>query len=160
MDRRDFLKFIGIASVFPAVGIAGTASQNQTDTTVFLGDFSVAGFQYHEGMTPGIALNLTIGQHLLIERDRTNPYDPCALKILTPRRNMLGFIPRSQNKTVATLADQGIEMSARIVSVHNDADPWERLTISLWAELTNGSSAEAKVRIASFQVRDTPRPDS
>lgn len=42
MDRRDFLKFIGIASVFPAVGIVGTASQRQTDTIVFLGDFPVA----------------------------------------------------------------------------------------------------------------------
>lgn len=143
MDRRDFLKCIGIASVFPVVGTAGAALSRQPGTRMLLGEFAVAGFQYHEGMLPDVGRHLACGQQLLVVRDAANPYDPFALRILTNDRHMLGFIPRSQNRIAATLADQGIRLSAGIVAVHHDAAPWERLTISLWAELPAGASAQA-----------------
>ncbi|MGD9685472.1 MAG: HIRAN domain-containing protein [Desulfobacter sp.] len=142
MERRTFLKLVGIAPFLKIVLDDGDAAGSKQLQTVKLGEFQVAGFQYHDGMRPEIARHLAIGQPLLIERDHQNPYDPCALKILTTHRNMLGFIPRNQNRTAATLADQRFKLFARIVAVHNDADPWERLMISLWATLPDIASAE------------------
>lgn len=135
MDRRDFLKFIGIASVFPAVGIAGTASQHQTDTTVFLGDFPVAGFQYHDGMRSSMWNQLREGVRLVVKRDQHNPHDPCAVKILTEQQEMLGYLPRRHNMIPASLADQGIALSAKVATLDADAEPWERLRVSLMCQV-------------------------
>lgn len=142
MERRTFLKLAGMVPFLKIVSADGGAARSDQAQTVNLGEFQVAGFQYHDGMNPEIARHLTIGQPLLIERDHKNPYDPCALKILTAQRNMLGFIPRNHNRTVATMADQRIELFAKIVALHNDADPWERLRIGLWAILPHTASAE------------------
>lgn len=142
MERRTFLKLVGIAPFLKMVRVDGDAGNSGQSQTINLGEFQVAGFQYHDGMNPKIARHLTIGLPLLIERDSKNPYDPCALKIMTRHQNMLGFIPRNQNRTVATLADQRFKLFAKIAAIHNDADPWERLRISLWATLPDKASAE------------------
>jgi hypothetical protein len=76
---------------------------------------------------------LVVGNTLQVERDCHNYYDPWAVRILTTSNDMLGFLPRNQNRTAASMADQGIRLSARIMSYHQDAAPWERLSISLWA---------------------------
>jgi len=137
MVRRDFLKFLGIASLIPAIGRAELLSQRHSCNNVRLGEFPVAGFQYHEGMSPQVSSQLTADGKLLVQRDSANPYDPCALKILTPDQQMLGFLPRNQNRAAASLADQSVKLSATVAAFHPEAEPWERLTVVLYAELPN-----------------------
>jgi len=142
MDRRHFLKLVGMATVFPAIGGAGATPIPAN--SFCLGEFNVAGFQHYNGMIPKISNCLKTSQSLLIKRDDGNPFDPCALKILTPHGCMLGFIPKSQNRTAATLADQGVKLHAKVESYEEGFEPWERLTISLWAELP-GYGEAAKI---------------
>ena len=69
-----------------------------------------------------------------MKRDQHNPHDPCAVKILTEQQEMLGYLPRRHNMIPASLADQGIALSAKVATLDADAEPWERLRVSLMCQ--------------------------
>ena len=131
MERREFLKLLGSVPILPLA--VGAELYAEPAHALFLGDFTVAGFQYHQGMLPQVSRHLAAGTSLLVERDGGNPYDAYEVRILTPQAVLLGYLPRNQNRAVATMADQGVSLTARITAYQQDAAPWERLAISLWA---------------------------
>ena len=133
MERRDFLKYLGIASVLPAIGTARAASKEQSNSRILLGEFYVAGFQYHEGMDSDVTAELRYKKKLLIDREPDNPFDPSAIKVMTASGQMLGYIPRKHNRVLASLADQGVRLEAELINYFEELDTWDRLQILLWA---------------------------
>jgi hypothetical protein len=135
MERRTFLKLAGMATLLRIINPDGNVVDSAPNVDISLGEFPVAGFQYHEGMRSSVLSQLQEGVRLVVKRDRNNPHDPCAVMILTERHEMLGYLPRRNNMIPASLADQGIAMSARVVTLDASAEPWERLRVSLMCQV-------------------------
>jgi len=83
-------------------------------------------------MQSAVISHIKKGDALLIRHQENNPYDCKAIAILTERNEMLGYLPKTENKIPALLAEQGINIYAYVASVNAEAKPWERLTVSLW----------------------------
>ena len=63
--RRLFLKMMGLV---PFAALAGKAHEARAEErSIDLAEFSVAGFQYHDGMKPHIMASLTVG---MVHRSR------------------------------------------------------------------------------------------
>lgn len=152
MDRRGFLKLLGIAPILPLLGTQNAAEQS-SNKPMYLGEFSVAGFQYHDGMQESVFSSLNVEDELIIEREPENPYDRKALMIMTSDRRMLGYIPRLQNEIPANLSEQGIQFKACISLLERDAEPWERLKIRLWADFGRiQGEYKKRVRLRSLET--------
>lgn len=92
----------------------------------------LAGSQFHAlkhlypRLRPGDALDLV--------REPDNRYDPLAVRVEW-QGHKLGYVPRKENRAVATALDQGERLQARISRLSQDRDPWQRLEFEVWMEL-------------------------
>lgn len=84
----------------------------------------VAGFQYHEGER--VWPLLRPGDHLELRREPDNPHDERAVGVRW-NEEMLGYVPRLENTAVAQMLDRGEVLHARIVSLEESGNPWERV---------------------------------
>lgn len=71
-----------------------------------------------------------MGDTLVLEREARNPYDSQAIRLLW-RRVMIGFVPRQKNEVLARLLDHKRQLSAKIVELHPEADPWKRVRVGI-----------------------------
>eukprot|EP00128_Syssomonas_multiformis_P004428 Colp12_sorted_trinity150504_noHs@293 len=66
---------------------------------------------------------LSIGMVLSAQREPYNPADCNAIRLYSPNRHFVGFVPRHVNYAFARHMDAGFSIQARITAI-NDADPW------------------------------------
>lgn len=97
----------------------------------WLTSLPVAGFRFHGGRE--VLDLLRAGDALELRREPDNPHDPRAVRILWLGVT-LGYLPRSRNEAPADLLDRGVAVTARIVAVDRDAQPWEAVRIGLLLE--------------------------
>ena len=123
MLRRNFLKQLLAAPLFgaPAITAARTA---EVDFSVF----PVAGFSYYDG--PGLLGQLRPGQRVVLVRETDNPHDSRAIRIEALGRRV-GYVPRTDNRPLANLLEQGAELRARIVSVQPKGESWDALRVGV-----------------------------
>jgi hypothetical protein len=95
----------------------------------------IAGFQYHHGMHPKVFLTLAPGDRLVAVRESANPYDYWAVALYTEEGARLGYLPRGPNRPIAALADQGWPISAAVLSIDPEAEPWRRVRVTIWTGL-------------------------
>lgn len=93
--------------------------------------FFVAGFQYYDGME--VEYLLKKGMPLLLNRQPHNRYDNYAIEVFCGEAK-LGFIPRTDNKVIADLMDQGVEVLGEIIELNPDADPFGNIKAEVWYE--------------------------
>lgn len=67
-------------------------------------NFDIAGFTYWDGAL--VFQELSIGTELHLKREEDNKFDPYAVAIYY-KEYKLGFIPRSMNKEISKLCEQG-----------------------------------------------------
>jgi hypothetical protein len=127
MLRRTFLKtLLGVAVAMP--GAAGARSKPPPSDPLVLQRSPLAGFQFHDaqavwgGLSPDDALDLI--------RERTNPHDHRAVAVHW-RGQKLGYVPRTDNCTIAQLLDRGQPVSGRILNLKESNDPWQRITLEI-----------------------------
>jgi hypothetical protein len=86
---------------------------------------------------PGTSRPLPIGTILRLEREPNNPKDAMAIVIVEEATEQkIGYIPRTQNPTLARLMDAGYPLFAAVLE-HNYAVPisnFERLTVAIYIE--------------------------
>jgi hypothetical protein len=92
----------------------------------------LAGFQYHDGAT--IWSELKVGDPLGLVREAQNPHDGNAVRVEW-RGHVLGYLPRAENRSVATEIDHGAWVSGRIGDLRDDSNPWRRLLIDVYVTL-------------------------
>lgn len=121
--RRDFLKRL---LALPLLGTPRLAAPSTTELDFNV--FPVAGFAFHEG--PGMIRRLQPGDELVLVPEPENPHDPRAIRIEAHGRH-IGYVPRSENRPLGRLLEQGAEVRARVVRVQPDAEAWDVLRVGV-----------------------------
>lgn len=102
---------------------------------VLLAVVPIAGFQHHHGMHHSVLRRLRKGRRLRLVREPDNPHDAWAIALHTRRGEHLGYIPRTSNRPIARMIDQGMQIVAMILKVETDAEPWNRVSILIGLEI-------------------------
>ncbi len=79
------------------------------------------------------AEKLFVGEPIILRREADNEYDKNAIEILTQHKIKLGYVPKKNNTVIASLIDQGCQVSGNIESIFPTA--WEPITITIVMKL-------------------------
>lgn len=77
---------------------------------------------------------LQVGYALTLVREPDNRHDRHAIRVEW-RGHKLGYIPRSENRSVAAAMDQGERLVARIARLTEHPNPWRRVEFEVFIEL-------------------------
>jgi hypothetical protein len=92
----------------------------------------LAGFQFYAGKT--LWDEMQQGDALTLTREPANVHDANAIRVEW-RGRKLGYLPRSENRAVATEMDRGGRVEARIAKLHRHRDPWKRIVVEVFVVL-------------------------
>ena len=124
MKRRTFFQrlfgSLGAVAVNPAIGA--------DNRSVLIQESAIAGFQFHRG--EAIWGSLAVGARLSLVREPSNAHDPDAVAVFF-KQEMLGYVPRAENRAVAQMLDRGERLEASISKLSISEDPWERIRITV-----------------------------
>ena len=126
MSRRLFLERI---AAIVGVCVVAPAAQASSATRVELQRSPIAGFQYHAGET--VWPLLIVGATLDLVREPDNVHDCRAVRV-DWQGQKLGYVPRIDNAAVCHLLDNGKEVSAEIVAMHDSDNPWDRVEFAVF----------------------------
>ena len=124
MKRRTFFRrlfgSLGATVASPTIGAE--------DRSVLIQESPIAGFQFHSG--DAIWSSLDVGEELTLVRESSNTHDPDAVAVYY-HEDMLGYVPRGDNRAIAQMLDRGESLEARISKLLIEEDPWERIRITI-----------------------------
>ncbi|MCL2075570.1 MAG: HIRAN domain-containing protein [Betaproteobacteria bacterium] len=93
----------------------------------------LAGSQFHA--LSRLAGKIREGDSLTLRREPDNQYDANAVRVEW-QGEMLGYVPRRENRAVAAAMDRGELLDGRIIRFNpDDPDPWQRLRFEIWVRL-------------------------
>ena len=92
----------------------------------------LAGFQFYAGRE--LWDGMKVGDALVLVREPENKHDANAVRVEW-RGRKLGYLPRSENRAVATEMDRGGRVEARIAKLHRHRDPWKRIVVEVFVVL-------------------------
>ena len=121
MKRKDFLKTILLGSTGALVTAPLTAGSEPAKQKIRLSVAFITGFQHYHG--PEVESQLEISMPLQLNREPHNRYDKNAVEVWTGDAK-LGYVPRSDNKTIANLMDEGIEVQAVVLELEPSEFPY------------------------------------
>ena len=129
MNRKGFLNslLIGAAGVLVPAG-KGVAKSSEKQK-VRLGVEFIAGFQYYDG--PDAEPLLEAGMPLQLNREPHNRYDRNAIEIWSGDAK-LGYVPRTGNKPIARLMDDGVKVEAKILELDPQCSPYGCVKMELY----------------------------
>lgn len=107
--------------------LAGTAAAQSIKMLVQ--SSPLAGFQYYSG--EALWRDMREGDKLDLIREPDNPHDANAVRVEW-RGIKLGYLPRTENHSVAAEMDRGTAVAARIARLTADRNPWRRLLIEVF----------------------------
>ena len=88
--------------------------------SVLLLETAVNGTRFHQALA-AIAY-LRARDTVRLNRESSNPFDDRAVEVITERGDKLGYIPRGQNRVIASLMDEGEPTLAVVVEVDEDGE--------------------------------------
>ena len=77
---------------------------------------------------------MKVGDMLTLIREPDNRHDRRAIRVEW-QGHKLGYLPRAENRAVAAAMDAGERVVGRISRLRDNADPWKRVEIEVFAEL-------------------------
>lgn len=107
---------------------ADATSARASQASLLIQSSPLAGSQFHA--LPEVIDQIRVGDPLTLKREPANPHDANAIQVLW-RDNLLGFVPRRENKAVARAMDRGERLDARVVALRPDETPWRRLRFDI-----------------------------
>ena len=91
----------------------------------------LAGFTYHAA--PAVFVTLRTGDELALLREADNPHDANAVSVYW-RGHKLGYVPRTQNATLAWAMDRGESVVARVSRLQVHRNPRERVEFEVFLQ--------------------------
>lgn len=83
-------------------------------------DTFIAGTFYLEDKSP--LDELVVGELLTLVREKENPFDANAVRIVNGKKEKLGYIPEKDNSLVVRLMEAGKEMKAKVQRIDTKKD--------------------------------------
>lgn len=77
---------------------------------------------------------IKVGDALTLIREPDNKHDRNAIRVEW-KGHQLGYVPRAQNRAVAAAMDAGDRLTARVSSLSDNKNPWQRLAFEVFVEL-------------------------
>ena len=77
---------------------------------------------------------MKVGDGLDLVREPDNRHDRNAIRVEW-RGHKLGYVPRAQNRAVAAAIDAGDRLTARVSSLSDNKNPWQRVAFEVFIEL-------------------------
>jgi hypothetical protein len=111
---------------------APATAQGSTQAAMLVQNSPLAGFRYYEGAD--LWDRMQVGDALELVREPANPHDPNAVRVLW-QGQMLGYLPRRENRAVARHMDAGGRVEARIVRLQQHRNPWQRIELAVYVRL-------------------------
>lgn len=126
MNRGDFFKTLGL-------GIAGlsAAANPQAKANISLCSCHVAGVKFHEGIN--FLDQIKNWDSIDLVREKDNLHDSYAVSVHWQGK-MIGYVPRDQNKLVAQLLDNSIQVKGLILFADPNDKPWNSVWMHLFME--------------------------
>ncbi|NOX37314.1 MAG: HIRAN protein [Calditrichaeota bacterium] len=129
LSRRKFLQQILALPLLGLLGFRELTAKEHPERGVLMNQFSIAGFQYYRG--PALLPLMKVGERISLEVEPTNPHDEFAVKILY-RGRQIGYVPRSDNRHISRLLQNGVPLVGRIAGIQPEAPPWQQVQIRVW----------------------------
>ena len=126
VSRKTFLMYLLQLPLF--AGIAKLIYGFEAEKLYLLNKFSVAGFYFYEG--PSLLDKMKTGDTLLMKPAPENIEDEYAVE-LHFKDTMIGHIPRSDNKHIFRLIDQGKDLVCTIRKIDPDAETWQMCKVKV-----------------------------
>ena len=92
----------------------------------------LAGFQFYAGRD--LWDGMKVGDALVLVREPENKHDANAVRVEW-RGRKLGYLPRAENRAVASEMDRGGKVTARIARLNRHLDPWKRIQVEVFVVL-------------------------
>jgi len=92
----------------------------------------LAGSQYYALST--VWREIQAGDALTLVREPDNRHDANAVRVEWQGRK-LGYVPRAGNRVIAAAMDAGERLTARVSSVNDNKNPWQRVAFEVFVEL-------------------------
>ncbi len=92
----------------------------------------LAGSQYYA--LSAVWQEIRPGDALTLVREPDNRHDRHAIRVEW-RGQQLGYVPRASNRSIAAALDAGDKLSARVSSVSDNKNPWQRVAFEVFIEL-------------------------
>ncbi len=89
----------------------------------------LAGSQYYA--VAELWPQIRVGDRLTLVREPDNRHDRNAVRVEWNGRQ-LGYVPRAENRAVATALDAGEKLEARVSKLREDPDPWRRVEFEVF----------------------------
>lgn len=77
---------------------------------------------------------IKVGDALELIREPDNKHDRKAIRVEW-HGHKLGYLPRKENRVVAAAMDAGDRLSARVSSMSDNKNPWQRVAFEVFVEL-------------------------
>ena len=119
-------------SLWLMISLAVSPGALAAEVRILVQSSPLAGFQYHAG--EALWQELREGDRLTLVREADNPHDTNAVRIEW-RGQKLGYLPRAENRTVASAMDGGEPVDARIARLRQHRNPWQRVLIEVFVVL-------------------------
>ena len=132
MKRIEFFKQMLLAGGFLFIPKPSSENEPKETSEIRLCCPYIAGFQYYKGAD--IEHFLKENDHLSLKRQAQNPHDCYAIEVYREGAK-LGYLPRKENKIVARMMDQGINVKARIIKIDQEAHPYRRVKVKVFYEV-------------------------
>ncbi len=140
LGRRSFLRFLGFGAMLPLTSGEALAARCRKKE-IHLIDVHIAGFQYYDGMKEEVLRLLRVDDPVILRREPENIYDGNAVEVFTMAGYKLGYLPRSDNTVIAAIADQEVELGAKLSFVDPKAPPWERVAVNVYQVIPTPEAA-------------------
>jgi len=109
-----------------------TAPAQADSIKVLVQSSPLAGFQFYAGRD--LWDEMKAGDALVLAREPENAHDAHAVRVEW-RGRKLGYLPRAENRAVASEMDRGGKVTARIARLNRHLDPWKRIRIEVFVVL-------------------------
>ena len=124
------MRYIAIACM--ATWFAFAHADEVATSRILVQTSFVAGFQHHDGKR--FFSNMHVGDALSLVRETHNAHDANAIRVEW-QGNIIGYVPRNENETLARQIDFGNRLQGRIARLSRHRDPNRRVEMEIYAPL-------------------------
>lgn len=125
--RRRFLQWL---SSLPLLGtFVVPVAAKPAPVRYLLNQFRVAGLAYYD--VESVIYQLQAGDTLRLVAEPTNPHDEFAVEIFYGNRK-LGYVPRSDNRHISRLLQQGATVTGEVLEADPSAIVWDMVRVKVF----------------------------